>query len=100
MGVRGENRWERITWEQALDEIAGSSATSATGEGPEALATLGGTHKGPGDWSSWRFACDFGTPNFVSQGRNCGVGEFVTETSGLRLGHDLPGAPPGTRSAS
>ena len=22
VGVRGENQWERITWEQALDEIA------------------------------------------------------------------------------
>ncbi len=81
VGVRGENRWERITWEQALDEIAAKLGEIRTSDGPEAVATLGGTHKGPGDWSSWRFACDFGTPNFVSQGRNCGVGEFVTETA-------------------
>lgn len=81
VGQRGEGRWERISWDQALDEIAAKLADLREREGPEALATLGGTHKGPGDWSSWRFACDFGTPNFVSQGRNCGVGEFITETA-------------------
>jgi anaerobic selenocysteine-containing dehydrogenase len=81
VGERGGNRWERITWEQALDEIAATLAAIRDRDGPEAVATLGGTHKSPGDWASWRFACSFGTPNFVSQGRNCGVGEFVTETA-------------------
>lgn len=81
VGARGEGRWERISWDQAMDEIAEKLADLRDREGPETLATLGGTHKGPGDWSGWRFACDFGTPNFVSQGRNCGVGEFITETA-------------------
>ena len=81
VGKRGEGKWERISWDQALDEIAEKLAELRDREGPESLATLGGTHKGPGDWASWRFACDFGTPNFVSQGRNCGVSEFVTETA-------------------
>ncbi|MER6979552.1 molybdopterin-containing oxidoreductase family protein [Streptomyces carpinensis] len=81
VGERGEGKWERISWEQALDEIAEKLADIRDREGPEALATLGGTHKTPGDWASWRFACDFGTPNFVSQGRNCGVGEYIAEVS-------------------
>lgn len=81
VGERGQGRWERISWDRALDEIAETLRVIRDRDGPEALATLGGTHKGPGDWASWRFACDFGTPNFVSQGRNCGVGEFVTETA-------------------
>lgn len=81
VGARGEGRWERVSWEQALDEIAAKLAEIRATTGPEALATLGGTHKGPGDWSSWKFACEFGSPNFVSQGRNCGVGELVTETA-------------------
>jgi len=81
IGARGEGRWEQISWEQALDEIAEKLGDIRDREGPEALATLGGTHKGPGDWGSWRFASHFGTPNFVSQGRNCGVGEFLTETA-------------------
>lgn len=81
VGTRGQNRWEQIGWEQALDEIAAKLAAIRHREGPESLATLGGTHQGPGDWSSWRFACHFGSPNFVSQGRNCGVGEIVTESA-------------------
>jgi len=80
-GPKGSGQFAPITWDQALDEIAAKLGEIRTSDGPEAVATLGGTHKGPGDWSSWRFACDFGTPNFVSQGRNCGVGEFVTETA-------------------
>jgi anaerobic selenocysteine-containing dehydrogenase len=81
VGSRGSDQWEKIDWEQALDEIAAKLADIRDREGPEAVATLGGTHKSPGDWSSWRFASQFGTPNFVSQGRNCGVGEFLAETS-------------------
>ncbi|MFY9327510.1 MAG: molybdopterin-dependent oxidoreductase [Georgfuchsia sp.] len=81
VGARGENRWEKIGWEQALDEIAAKLAVIRDREGPESLATLGGTHQGPGDWSNWRFACHYGSPNFVSQGRNCGVGEVVIESA-------------------
>lgn len=81
VGPRGSNQWEAISWDLALDEIAAKLADIRRREGPEALGTLGGTHKGPGDWASWRFASHFGTPNYVSQGRNCGVGEFLTETS-------------------
>ncbi|EHK82480.1 molybdopterin oxidoreductase [Saccharomonospora azurea SZMC 14600] len=81
VGKRGEGKWERISWEQAMDEIAAKLARIRDTDGPEAVATLGGTHKTPGDWASWRFAADFGTPNFVSQGRNCGVGEYIAETA-------------------
>lgn len=81
VGKRGEGKWERISWTQAMDEIADKLRDIREKDGPEAVATLGGTHKTPGDWASWRFAADFGTPNFVSQGRNCGVGEYITEIS-------------------
>ncbi|TAK31111.1 MAG: DUF664 domain-containing protein [Chloroflexota bacterium] len=80
VGPRGSMQWERIEWEQALDEIAAKLASLRDTHGPETLATLGGTHKSPGDWSSWRFCNLFGTPNFINQGRNCGVGHIVTET--------------------
>ena len=100
VGPRGSDRWEQIDWEQALDEIAEKLGDIRDREGPEALATLGGTHKSPGDWSSWRFASHFGTPNFVSQGRNCGVGEFLTETSMYGWDTDLPGAPPRARRSA
>ncbi len=80
-GARGENKWERITWDQALDEIAAKLAELRDIEGPEMLATMGGTHQGCGDWSNFRFSVRFGTPNFIIQGRNCGVGEFSNEVA-------------------
>jgi len=43
VGKRGENQWETIGWEQAMDEIAAKLADIREREGPEALATLGGT---------------------------------------------------------
>ncbi|PWV75614.1 Anaerobic selenocysteine-containing dehydrogenase [Prauserella marina] len=81
VGKRGEGKWERISWEQAMDEIAEKLRELREKDGPESVATLGGTHKTPGDWASWRWAADFGTPNFVSQGRNCGVSEYIAEIS-------------------
>ncbi len=81
VGERGAMKWEKISWEQALDEIAMKLADLRDQHGPESLATLGGTHKGPGDWSSWRFCSLYGTPNFINQGRNCGVGHIVAETA-------------------
>ncbi|MBB3665521.1 anaerobic selenocysteine-containing dehydrogenase [Prauserella sediminis] len=81
VGKRGEGKWERISWQQAMDEIAAKLRDLREQDGPESVATLGGTHKTPGDWASWRWAADFGTPNFVSQGRNCGVSEYIAEIS-------------------
>jgi thiosulfate reductase / polysulfide reductase chain A len=68
VGERGSMQWEKIGWDQALDEIASKLADLRDRFGPESLATLGGTHKGPGDWSSWRFCNLFGSPNFINQG--------------------------------
>jgi thiosulfate reductase / polysulfide reductase chain A len=30
---------------------------------------------------SWRFAAQWGTPNFINKGRNCGAGSLITETA-------------------
>jgi anaerobic selenocysteine-containing dehydrogenase len=81
IGKRGEANWQRIGWDQALDEIATKLADIRRREGPEALALLGGTMHGPSDWSGWRFASQWGTPNFINQGRNCGSGQMITETA-------------------
>lgn len=95
VGPRGGNKWEQISWKQALDEIAEKLAKLRDTDGPEALATLGGTHQGPGDWANWRFSVRYGTPNFILQGRNCGVGEFATEVAmfgwGTKIGMPVPG---------
>ena len=81
VGRRGDGRWEQIPWEQAMDEIAAKLGDIRDREGPEALALLGGTQHGSSDWGSWRFAAQWGTPNFINQGRNCGAGSLITETA-------------------
>jgi anaerobic selenocysteine-containing dehydrogenase len=78
VGRRGENRWEKIGWEQAMDEIATKLADIRKREGLEALATLGGTQHSR-DWATWRFIAQWGTPNFINSGRNCGSGSIITE---------------------
>ena len=78
VGPRGGGQWESIPWEQAMDEIAAKLADIREREGPEALATLGGTQHAR-DWATWRFVNQWGTPNFINCGRNCGAGPMITE---------------------
>ena len=91
VGPRGEDKWERISWQQALDEIAEKLKDIKDRHGPEAVAILGGTVREPGDWAYWRWCSLFGTPNFICQGRNCGVSEFVSEcaTYGYHTGQGV-----------
>jgi len=76
-GERGEMKWERITWDQALDDIADRLGRIRSEYGPEALMIIGGTQHGVADWASWRFANMWGTPNIFHQGKNCGEAEFL-----------------------
>ena len=46
VGERGEGKWERISWEQALDEIAEKLKQLKEQYGAETLASLGGTGRG------------------------------------------------------
>jgi len=78
VGKRGEGKWEKISWEQAMDEIAAKLGDIRERDGPEALATLGGTMHSR-DWATWRFITQWGTPNFINSGRNCGAGPVVAE---------------------
>lgn len=44
VGERGEGRWERISWDQALTEIADKVIDVAAEHGPKAVVNAGGTH--------------------------------------------------------
>ena len=46
MGKRGEGKWEKISWEDALDEIAAKLEQIRTESGAEAIASVGGTGRG------------------------------------------------------
>ena len=66
-GERGEGRWERVTWEEALDEIAERLRVVVDRHGSEALAVATSqwntqTENGAGR----RFMNLLGTPNWIS----------------------------------
>ncbi len=78
-GERGEGKWQRITWEQAMDEIAQKLEDIKVGFGPEAVAELGGANLSHADPAAWRWCNLWGTPNYFYQGKNCGEAEFLAE---------------------
>lgn len=72
-GKRGEAKWERISWDQALDEIA-SKLTELKGRyGPETLATTCGTGRGHQETFKERFLHLFGSPNHANAGQFCRI---------------------------
>jgi len=62
-GERGANQWVQISWDQALDEIAGKLANIREQYGAEAVATSSGTGRGAADFAKSRFMNLFGSPN-------------------------------------
>lgn len=70
MGERGDNKWERITWEQAVDEIADKLKLIRSNYGPESLMTTAGTGRTT-MWAAPRFQNLFGSPNYAGQGAIC-----------------------------
>lgn len=67
VGERGEGKWERISWEEALDRIAGKLIDYRRQYGPEGVAFLQGTIRG---WSRVysRLANAFGAVNHGAAG--------------------------------
>ncbi|MBI2088789.1 MAG: molybdopterin-dependent oxidoreductase, partial [Deltaproteobacteria bacterium] len=43
VGERGEGKWKRISWDEALTEVADAIIDTATKEGPDAIVQAGGT---------------------------------------------------------
>ncbi|MDP2643407.1 MAG: molybdopterin-dependent oxidoreductase [Desulfobacterales bacterium] len=73
IGERGGGKWERISWEEALDTIAGKFMALKEKYGPTALALGLGEPKGMEFAFAQRFATVFGTPNVVTPGWSCGI---------------------------
>lgn len=81
VGERGEGKWEEISWDQALDEIAEKMLKLRDEYGPEMLTKVAGTVHGPADWAAWRFFNQWGSPNCFNQGKNCGQANNLMETA-------------------
>ncbi len=75
-GKRGGNEWERVSWDEALDDIAARLRALADEHGPETLASaIGGPHAS--FWPLHRFMNLFGSPN------NMGIGQILLEPAHL-----------------
>ncbi len=67
VGARGSGKWQRISWDRALDEISERLLAIRKEFGPEAIAMGTGTGRHHIRWVS-RFGHALGTPNWCEPG--------------------------------
>ena len=89
IGERGENKWEEISWEQALDEIAEKLGELRDKYGPETLAVTEGTYRSDMYPIRTRFLNLFGNPS------NIGCAGVICYCNTLALNLALIGCPQG-----
>ncbi len=65
VGKRGEGKWQRISWEEAIQEVATRLKTLREKGETHKLAIWGGQYRGLMDTLFARFAEAFGTPNYI-----------------------------------
>ena len=80
-GKRGRGKWTRISWDRALDIIAGRFSQTKKQFGAESAAFVQGSAKGLIDVYHERLANAFGTPNFATSGHVC----FLPRLLGSKL---------------
>ncbi len=69
-GAKGENKWQRISWDEALDTVSERLLHYKKECGPESVAFAVGTGR-PYQMFALRFANSFGTPNMVTYAHVC-----------------------------
>lgn len=72
-GKRGEGKWKRISWDEALNIVAEKLKEIKEKYGPEHVAILLDEPKGLEFAFAQRFATAYGTPNVFTPGTYCGV---------------------------
>jgi anaerobic selenocysteine-containing dehydrogenase len=73
VGARGEGKWERISWDEALNTIAEKMLSLKANYGPESVVFGLGEPKGLEFAFAQRLATVFGTPNVITPAWCCGV---------------------------
>ncbi len=87
-GERGSGRWERISWNQALEEIAGKLTEIREKYGSESLAAMHGTGPRSSLYSTTLLAYALGSPNLISVDNHiCFLPSHVAERN--TLGHSV-----------
>jgi anaerobic selenocysteine-containing dehydrogenase len=81
IGERGEDKWERITWEEAFDNIADKFNEIRSKYGPESVFFCQGTARDVGVYQN-NLAYSFGSPNTLAfgplHGHACHVPRVIT----------------------
>jgi anaerobic selenocysteine-containing dehydrogenase len=70
IGKRGEGKWERISWDEALDTIEQKMKEAIAKYGPQSVAVSQGTGRGYNEYTH-RFARSIGTANIITPGYIC-----------------------------
>ncbi len=93
-GERGEGTWRRLSWEEALDAIAGKLAAAKHEYGAESVCLAKGIYGRNADYVS-RLGNVFGTPNVTSIDNTCYVPSAAARlmTYGFDGTPDLAGGP-------
>jgi DMSO reductase family type II enzyme molybdopterin subunit len=83
VGKRGEGRWQRISWDEALDEVADAVVRAGADSGPESIIYEFGTSEGGtvhGAVPGWRLARLLGATvlDSISQTSDFNVGLYET----------------------
>jgi anaerobic selenocysteine-containing dehydrogenase len=80
-GERGEGKWQRVSWNNALDEIAAGFKKVQEKYGAESIAVMTGTGPRTGNNTARLFCLVFGTPNRISVDNHiCFAPSTVAET--------------------
>jgi anaerobic selenocysteine-containing dehydrogenase len=77
-GKRGEGRWERISWDEALDTVAGGLLKVKEQYGAKGVAFCVGMPKGLDHFIQIRLANVFGSPNLVASQDVCHAPREIT----------------------
>jgi anaerobic selenocysteine-containing dehydrogenase len=93
VGKRGEGKWQRITWDEALDTIAEKMTSARQNHGAESVALVKGIYERYSDLVS-RLGNVFGTPNIVNIDNTC----FVPGAVGRLMTYGYSGMPDMTGS--
>ena len=73
-GKRGSGKWEKISWEEALNEISNRLGKLKEGNKPEAFVLgLGNIPVVTDPFTSGRFLHEFGSPNRLTHQHICGL---------------------------
>jgi anaerobic selenocysteine-containing dehydrogenase len=70
VGEKGEGKWKQISWDEALDTIAGKVKEATEKYGAHTIATSQGTGRGYNRYTS-RFSRSMGSANVISPGYVC-----------------------------